>query len=491
MIQFAITDLTEQSKGSIDLLEALKVSDRILQVAPFVNQLSQDAYLEQRNTSYYNYSWMTKQGSLRTASFLDKMMDFGFEIARSNPTVTTGLNSSAEWVDTLWEGKTTWTSKERDSVAIGISDWMDGFRFKGPQPVTNDTNTLWSDLWMKVRDNRALSEKAFDYAGRLMQAARAIGDVNLKPEVKKADFLSHLVNLGGAYAVLSPYQDGARDLFLHTSWENSSSVDPLVISQQLRDFLSTSTKATNLMSFQTNLVRGLWFISDPSKVTKESKFTKDLMRWGSEFHRDEHDQDGENNTFYPYKYFQGMLKISNNQAIKSVAQPIARATQLRGPTTQEGIVLNAMSTLARNARQDRVDVANGGKQFSSAVQQSRNQWFTAVRSYDDTNSIPDELKALTWGLFKWAENPSAYATTAYIPNDGYAVRDFKGGLGNAAISTCNRFVGDTYAMGANVGYGVMVEMEHIQPENLHFSIPDQDIQWMLMSYLLIKQQQES
>ncbi|NJM48886.1 MAG: hypothetical protein HC860_24205 [Alkalinema sp. RU_4_3] len=442
----------KKSQGSIDLLEALKVSDRILQVAPFVNQLSQDAYLEQRNTSYYNYSWMTTQGSLRTASFLDKMMDFGFEVARSNPTVTTGLNSSAEWVDTLWEGKTTWTSKERDSVAIGMSDWMDGFRFKGPQPVTNDTNTLWYNLWVKVRDNRALSEKAFDYAGRLMQAARAIDDEGLKAEVKKADFLSHLVNLGGAYAVLNPYQDGARDLFLHTAWENSTSVDPLVTSQQLKDFLSTSTKSTNLMSFQTNLVRGLWFISDPSKVTKESKFTKDLVRWGAEFHRDENDQDGKNNTFDPYKYFQGMLKATNNQTVQRISQAFVGPEQLRAPNTEEGIVVNTLTSLARSVERNKIQMNEGGGEFVSQVERSRDNWFRAVRMHS-IQSMPNNLRALTWGLFKWATKPAAYSTEAYIPSDGYAVREFKGSPGNG-ISTCNRFVGDAYAMGANVGYGV-------------------------------------
>jgi Bacterial Ig-like domain/FG-GAP-like repeat len=192
IMQRAVLDLETQSKGAIDVLEALKVSDRLLQVVPRVNQLTQDQYGS--NVSY-------RQASFRTAGFLDKMMDFGFEIARSNPTVTTGLNSSAEWVDTLWEGKTTWTNKEKESVAIGMSEWMDGFRTKPATP--NDVAYGWSSYWSTVRNNRALSEKAFDYAGRLMQAARAIDDVNLKPEVKKADFLSHLVNLGGSYATFN------------------------------------------------------------------------------------------------------------------------------------------------------------------------------------------------------------------------------------------------------------------------------------------------
>jgi hypothetical protein len=55
---------------------------------------------------------------------------------------------------------------------------------------------------VKFRDSRALSERAIEYAGRLVQAARAIDNVSLVEKVKKADSLSHLVNLGGAYVIL-------------------------------------------------------------------------------------------------------------------------------------------------------------------------------------------------------------------------------------------------------------------------------------------------
>jgi Bacterial Ig-like domain len=270
IIQFAVGDLEAQTKGSIDVLEALKVSDRMLQVVPRVSQLTQDSYGYQyaSDTGYYNFVWGTKQASYKTAGFLDKLMDFGFEIARSNPTVTTGLNSSAEWVDTLWEGKTTWTNKEKESVAIGMSDWMDGFRLKVTQPVTNNINTLWSDWWVKIRDNRVLSEKAFDYAGRLMQASRAIGDA----EVKKADFLSHLVNLGGAYAAINLNSGSQTGLFLDTLWKSSTN-SPAI--QELGDFvarLKNTSSPKEGLSFlkrvswglQQNQSDGPW---DASEVT--------------------------------------------------------------------------------------------------------------------------------------------------------------------------------------------------------------------------------
>jgi hypothetical protein len=92
IIQFAVGDLEAQTKGSIDVLEALKVSDRMLQVAPRVNQLTQDSYGYQyaSDVGYSNWVWGTKQASYRTAGFLDKLMDFSFEIARTNPTIATG-----------------------------------------------------------------------------------------------------------------------------------------------------------------------------------------------------------------------------------------------------------------------------------------------------------------------------------------------------------------------------------------------------------------
>jgi Bacterial Ig-like domain/FG-GAP-like repeat len=294
VIQFAVRDLEVQSKGSIDVLEALKVSDRMLQVAPRVSQLSKDAYGYTYNTTYYNYAWGTKQSSLRTAGFLDKLMDFSFEIARSNPalpeTPKTVLQTS-EWVETLWQGKTVWTNKEKESVSLGMGEWMDGFRFKGVRPVTNDTNTLWSNLWVNIRNNRDLSEKAFDYAGRLMQAARAIDDVNLKPAVKKADFLSHLVNLGGAYAISNPNTSSVSGLFLDTVWGNST--DSQKIGVELTNYLKKSVDFVQKVAFDGRLLYTLKSLSDirPSETWKNASDFKKMLDWGSSYWQDAKLQD--------------------------------------------------------------------------------------------------------------------------------------------------------------------------------------------------------
>jgi hypothetical protein len=216
-------------------------------------------------------------------------MDFSFEIVRSNPTITSGLNSSAEWVDTLWEGKTTWTNKEKESVAVGMSEWMDGFRTKIAPPTKTEIDYEWYNYWGVVRNNRILSENAFDYAGRLMQAAGAIGDVNLKPEVKKADFLSHLVNLGGAYAALNPNYSENAEFFLDSLWRNSSST---IVMQEMQGFLgrmkSTSSPKEALgflkrinLSLKNNQPSAFW---NNSEITSAMSFGLDYydsMKSGS------------------------------------------------------------------------------------------------------------------------------------------------------------------------------------------------------------------
>ena len=65
-------------------------------------------------------------------------------------------------------------------------------------------------------------EKAIDYAQRLVQVAGAVDDPVLDAEVLKADVLSELVNLGGAYAALDPYRSSNSNFFLNTLWSNES-----------------------------------------------------------------------------------------------------------------------------------------------------------------------------------------------------------------------------------------------------------------------------
>jgi hypothetical protein len=99
---------------------------------------------------------------------------------------------------------------EEQSVAGGLSEWFDGFGLGSL--LTDLSSAGYNGRWQTVYS----LEKAIEYAGRLVQAARAIDDVSLMPNVKKADFLSHLVNLGGAYSSFIPGWSDSSGFFLET-----------------------------------------------------------------------------------------------------------------------------------------------------------------------------------------------------------------------------------------------------------------------------------
>ncbi len=139
------------------------------------------------------------------------LLELGFEIARSNPTVTSGDNPMSEWIETLIEATDTgWKDKGMRSVAGGLSEWFDGF---GMAPLLTDLSSDGYNGRYQMPDKLG---RAIEYAGRLVMAARAIDDVNLVGEVKKADFLSHLVNLGGAYSSFIPGWSDSSGFFLET-----------------------------------------------------------------------------------------------------------------------------------------------------------------------------------------------------------------------------------------------------------------------------------
>jgi Bacterial Ig-like domain/Bacterial pre-peptidase C-terminal domain/FG-GAP-like repeat len=192
--------LFKDQKAPTSAIAAIKLSDRLLQASRRVVDLNVKWPIGGPET-FLNWSGMTS-GAL---------LELGFEIARSNPTVTSGENPMSEWIETLIElpdgvSAADKARKEKGlrSVAGGLSEWFDGF----------DLGPLLADLSSDGYNGRnrmpGTLQKAIEYAGRLVQAARAIDDVNLVGEAKKADFLSHLVNLGGAYASIRPeYSNGS------------------------------------------------------------------------------------------------------------------------------------------------------------------------------------------------------------------------------------------------------------------------------------------
>jgi Bacterial Ig-like domain/FG-GAP-like repeat len=228
VIQRAIADLKGHLLGQADPVHALQLVDRLLQATTQVRQIHEDGYNYQTWDNWGNYYWDRASSSITDKKFLDRLSDLAFDIARCNPTVTAGANPTSEWIETLWEGG------NLQSAAGGLSDWFSSFRVEKP---VNPDYQAQIDYGKQMQSARSLSLKALDYADRLVQADRLLAhDPLLGGEVLKADFLSHLLNLGGAYAALNPSNSIAPSdaMFFAKAWTGSSLAD---IASQLRAYL--------------------------------------------------------------------------------------------------------------------------------------------------------------------------------------------------------------------------------------------------------------
>jgi hypothetical protein len=235
VVETSITKLSKHLLGQADVVKSLQFTDRMLQAASQVSQLYGDAFIQ---GVYGGYSYVTESfnmigtsrvsNSIRDTNFLARLSDLAFEIARSNPTVTVGGNPTSEWIETLWEGG------NLQSAAGGLSDWFSGFRVE--KPVNPDLKGQL-DYGSQVRSTRWRTFEALDYAGRLVQSVRSVNS-SLAADVKRSDFLSHVINLGGAYAALNPTKYvGDPKSFLHTLWQTSTSEVYTRSNQELAQFL--------------------------------------------------------------------------------------------------------------------------------------------------------------------------------------------------------------------------------------------------------------
>ena len=389
-----------------------------------------------RTVPFYNYT----DTPARDAGPLRELIEIGFEMSRVGATNPAGTAAEpSAWLEAVMEGNAKLAGE-------GLSQFVAPF-----DEPSNGWGSRYGDI----------CRSAFDYAQRLMRAAAGVQDAGLKAQVMRSDTLSELVNLGGAYAALSPNIDGNTGFFLDTIFKSPQSGNS-VSSQSSQDFetflqLNQTTimyNSSDYFNFQSKIVRGTIKLSDPDQLLKKVSFTSNLISWGTEYYSDI--QNNTINVFDPLGYFGSISKAKNSLDVQNCSQIISSTKYLRGLSSEEGIAISAMSTLARSARIDKsVNTQKERDEFADAVERSRNEWYKGIRKYSgySVESMPIRLKALTWGLFAWATKPSAYANTAYIPSFGYPVREIKGSKDNP-LSTCNRFIGDAYAIGAGVGYGL-------------------------------------
>jgi hypothetical protein len=148
------------------------------------------------------YDDFQKARYIQYGGFLRELVEFGFEIMRVKPTTTAGSNSVSEWIENLLEGNG--SEANLKLAAEGLAQMFEGFSLNA------DTASMY-----QVGDG-------LDYLGRLVQAAEAVDDVRLDKEVLKASTLSHLLNLGGAYAILKPsLVSSQQDSFLSLAWKSN------------------------------------------------------------------------------------------------------------------------------------------------------------------------------------------------------------------------------------------------------------------------------
>jgi hypothetical protein len=238
----AIADLTDHFRGQANPMKALQMLDRTFQAATQVTNLHQDSYSFEGSTGVYYYTrGFQRQSSIHDTYFLQDIAELAFDIARVNPTVTAGANPNAEWVETLWEGGSV------SSAAVGLSDFFSGFAGEA------------------VSVRRQKMGAALDYAGRLVKVADAVDDPGLDMAILKGDILSHLVNLGGAYAALNPnIQQNITDewsplhLALIQSYPNTSQILPSA-ADYLEVHLNQAGKSFKFMESSTSLLKDFKF----------------------------------------------------------------------------------------------------------------------------------------------------------------------------------------------------------------------------------------
>jgi hypothetical protein len=205
-----------------------------------------------------------------------------------------------------------------NSVAGGLSDWVGGFAVEA------------------VNLRRERMQQGLDYVGRLVQAANVISDQKWKTEALKASTLSHLVNLGGAYATLNPFTSTNDGLFLQTAWSNFATQ---TIATQISQFLADSvSKNAATFDYHTRVLRALNLVPDLETPLQDASRIARAIKAGEAFQTV--------HTMYNQaqaSIFSDVLMANNNPAITSIAQKLGVQIALRaGDMNQAGSSNNGL-----------------------------------------------------------------------------------------------------------------------------------------------------
>jgi hypothetical protein len=236
------------------LTRSFEAANTLIQGATRVVLLHRDGYQNVR--------------SIHEGGFLRELIELGFELTRTgavNPAGT--VQTSAEWLEAVLEGNVR-------MVAGGLGQYVQGFEGNYGSSGYSYTNAYRDGL---------------DYLQRLMKAAVAVDDPSLQPQMRDAKFLSHLVNLGGAYAGLAvkmnSYQ-ATEDLhfFMSHLWQSQ---DVTTNSQHLEEFLTAflPNRQEYSLEYLYKLARTLQNLTNVTwkQNLQNALFVDRMMEWGSAY----------------------------------------------------------------------------------------------------------------------------------------------------------------------------------------------------------------
>jgi hypothetical protein len=165
-----------QLLGQASVIGSLQFVDRLIQAATRVETLHQkvNGSVDSAYPTYIKYG-----------GFLRELTELGFEIARTNPTVTAGANPASEWIENLLEE--TGSGAGIRLAAEGLGQFFDDFSLDGSY-----RNNGFNAGIIQVDD-------ALEYAVNLVKASRLIDDALIRNKFQNASQLSGVINCAGNY----------------------------------------------------------------------------------------------------------------------------------------------------------------------------------------------------------------------------------------------------------------------------------------------------
>jgi Ca2+-binding RTX toxin-like protein len=245
---------TELQKGIAALDTLLEGINDPLQAIQFVNTLVQAA----TNVE-------SLQGALRDAQFLQELVAFGFEYAKLNPTnlASATQNGIDAFLATLWQAAPT--------AAVTTA-------------MRQATGKL-SDIF-KAQSTKEERIKVLKFQTNLLKAIGQSGQ-QLQEEKQNAQFLSALLELGGAYAALKPTTSATEEplnFFLDTLWNAQGEDKTQEGSEQLGTFLGDSPDSIQMLKFSKNLLNVAEQVAELGETKHDSSFLNNLIDFGK-FHK--------------------------------------------------------------------------------------------------------------------------------------------------------------------------------------------------------------